>query len=88
MGVQYLRVMPMTTFGQAEEILDSLRQEQIGNLRVNLQGWMNGGYYHDPVSHVSVLNELGGEKGLKTLRAAAENAGGKVYPDAAIQPGD
>ena len=85
MGVQYLRVMPMTTFGQAEEILDSLRQEQIGNLRVNLQGWMNGGYYHDPVSHVSVLNELGGEKGLKALRAAAENAGGKVYPDAAIQ---
>ena len=85
MGIQYLRVMPMTTFAQTEEILAELGSEQIANLRVNLQGWMNGGYYHDPVNRVSVLNELGGEAGLKRLLAAAEAAGGKVYPDAAIQ---
>ena len=30
-------------------------------------------------------NELGGEAGLKRLRDAAEAAGGKVYPDAAVQ---
>ena len=85
MGVQYLRVMPMTTFAQAEEMMSSLRGEQVGNLRVNLQGWMNGGYYHDPVSHVSVLNELGGEKGLKRLCLAATENGDRIYPDAALQ---
>ena len=85
MGVQYLRVMPMTTFAQAEEILSGLRQEQVGNLRVNLQGWMNGGYYHDPVNHVSVQDGLGGARGLQSLRAAAAETGGKIYPDAALQ---
>ncbi len=85
MGIQYLRVMPMTTFARAEEILAELADRQVANARVNLQGWMNGGYYHDPVNSVSVLNELGGETGLKHLREAAKAAGGKVYPDAAVQ---
>lgn len=85
LGIQYLRVLPMTTFAQAENMVSELKHENIVNQRMNFQGWMNGGYYHDPVNSVSVLGLLGGEKGLKSLQQTLKTAGGALYPDAAIQ---
>ena len=85
LGIQYLRVLPMTTFAQAEQIMTELKHENIVNQRMNFQGWMNGGYYHDPVSGVSVLGQLGGENGLKHLQQALKTAGGALYPDASLQ---
>ena len=85
LGIQYLRVLPMTTFAQAEEISAELASEGIANQQMNFQGWMNGGYYHDPVNRVSVLGSLGGEKGLRSLSAALEKNGGALYPDVALQ---
>ena len=84
-GIQYLRVLPMTTFQNTRDIIETLAGEGISNQKINLQGWMNGGYYHNPVSSISVLGTLGGKSGLKKLNEAAEAAGAKVYPDAAIQ---
>lgn len=85
LGIQYLRVLPMTTFAQAETIMTELKHENIVNQQMNFQGWMNGGYYHDPVNSVSVLGQLGGEKGLKSLQQALATAGGALYPDVSIQ---
>ena len=85
LGVQYLRVLPMTTFSQAESMIAELKHEGISNQRMNLQGWMNGGYYHDPVNRLKVLRQLGGEKGLKSLIDAMRRSGGVVYPDVALQ---
>ncbi len=85
LGVQYLRVLPMTTFTEAENIVASLKHENISNQKMNLQGWINGGYYHDPVSSVSVLRKLGGTKGLSSLQNALARTGGALYPDAALQ---
>lgn len=85
LGVQYLRVLPMTTFAEAESIVTELKHENINNQRMNLQGWMNGGYYHDPVNKVKVLGEVGGEEGLQSLDAALARSGGALYPDAAVQ---
>ena len=85
LGVQYLRVLPMTTFAQAEEMIAEFKHQGIANQRMNLQGWMNGGYYHDPVSGINVLVQLGGEQGLKSLMDVMRRSGGAVYPDAAVQ---
>lgn len=85
LGIQYLRVLPMTTFQQAEDISTELMHENITNQRMNLQGWMNGGYYHDPVNSISVLGQLGGERGLSSLKSALDRCGGALYPDASIQ---
>lgn len=85
LGVQYLRVLPMTTFADAENIVTELKHENISNQQVNLQGWMNGGYYHDVVKKAKVLKQLGGEKGLSDLNAALTRSGGALYPDAALQ---
>ncbi len=85
LGIQYLRVLPMTTFSQAEDMIAELKHQGISNQRMNLQGWMNGGYYHDPVSRLKVLGQLGGENGLKSLVGAMRRSGGTVYPDVSIQ---
>ena len=85
LGVQYLRVLPMTTFAEAENIVTELKHENIANQQVNLQGWMNGGYYHDVVKKVKVLRQLGGESGLASLSTALTRSGGALYPDAALQ---
>ena len=73
---------------EAENIVASLKHENISNQKMNLQGWMNGGYYHDPVSSVSVLRKLGGTKGLSSLQDALARSGGALYPDAALQRKD
>ena len=85
LGIQYLRVLPMTTFSQAEEMIAEFRHQGITNQRMNLQGWMNGGYYHDPVTRLKVLGQLGGENGLKSLLGVMKRSGGTVYPDIALQ---
>ncbi|MCR4621607.1 MAG: hypothetical protein K5663_05935 [Clostridiales bacterium] len=85
MGIQYLRVLPMTTFKNAGDIIQALDEAGVKNQRINLQGWMNGGYYHNPVSKLSVLSKLGGKSGLSELNRKAEALGAKVYPDAAVQ---
>ena len=85
LGIQYLRVLPMTTFSQAEEMIAEFKHQGITNQRMNLQGWMNGGYYHDPVNRLKVLGQLGGENGLKSLLGAMKRSGGTVYPDLSLQ---
>lgn len=85
LGVQYLRLLPMTSFGEAEQMIAELGKLGITNQSMNLQGWMNGGYYHDPVRKIKVIGKLGGEKGLASLIGCMNEAGGRVYPDAAVQ---
>ncbi len=84
MGVQHLRVKAMTTFEQAGDMARSLKELGVGNQVMNLQGWMNGGYYHDVVDRVKVLRQLGGYDGLQELAATMEQYG-EMYVDVAFQ---
>lgn len=85
LGFQYLNVEPMTTFAQAGGIARELAEGGITRQVMNLQGWFNGGYYHDVPDRVRVLGSLGGAGGLNSLSAAVRALGGEVYPDAAFQ---
>lgn len=85
LGVQYLRVKPMTTFNQAEEMARTLQRDGISRQVMNFQGWMNGGYYHDVPDRISPLWELGGKKGLAALDKTVTDMGSRFYADAALQ---
>ena len=85
LGVQYLHTFSMTTFEEAEEMSNSLKQYGISNQVVNLQGWFNGGYYHDAADHIRVMGKLGGKSGLEDLNATIANNGGRMYADVAFQ---
>lgn len=85
LGIQYLRVNPMTTFEEAEEIAQRLNKAGVKHQVMNFQGWMNGGYYHDVVNKVSILRQLGGKDALEKLNSAMARLGGELYADVAFQ---
>lgn len=84
-GIQYLKTLPMTTFEQAEKISDELKAAGVSKQAVNLQGWFNGGYYHDAADNIKVIGKLGGKSGLSSLRKKINANGGTLFCDAALQ---
>ncbi len=85
LGKQYMGLTAMTTFEEAEEMSKLLKEAGITNQVMNLQGWFNGGYYHDVPDFTFVSWELGGKKGLESLNEAIEANGGNLYADVAFQ---
>lgn len=85
LGVQYLRNFAMTTFEEAGEMSTILKDSGINNQVMNLQGWFNGGYYHDAADKVRVTAKLGGKSGLEELNETVADNGGTMYADVAFQ---
>ncbi len=85
LGVQYLSVYPMTTFEEAGQMSNELAELGITNQVMNLQGWFNGGYYHDVPDRLRVTWKLGGRSGLEELNALVTANGGEMYGDVAFQ---
>jgi len=52
---------------------------------MNLQGWFNGGYYHDTAKKINVIGKLGGKSGLEELNETVSSLGGRMYADVAFQ---
>lgn len=85
LGTQYRGLNSMTTFNQAEAMSNELAENGITNQVMNLQGWCNGGYYHDVLNKIKVPWKLGGKSGLEDLSATVEENGGILYVDTAFQ---
>ena len=81
-GILFDEYVPMTTFEETEEILDSLREQGIRNTRTLLRSWVSAdseadGEYWPPAGG------LGGKRGLAGLNDyAASNPGTKLYLEA------
>jgi len=84
MGVQHLSVEAMTTFEQAGQMAQLLKEKGVDNQVMNLQGWMNGGYYHDVPDKIKVLRQLGGKGDLQALAQTMKQYG-ELYADVALQ---
>lgn len=85
LGVQYLHTFSMTDFDEAGQISEDLAANGINNQVMNLQGWFNGGYYHDAAHNIKVIRKLGGRSGLEALQETVSAAGGRMYVDTAFQ---
>ena len=85
LGKQYMGLTPMTTFDQAGQMSDILLQKGISNQVMNIQGWFNGGYYHDAASRILPTWKLGGKSGLEDLNATLAANGGTLYADVIFQ---
>ncbi len=85
LGVQYLQNFSMTDFDEAGEMAEKLAEQGITNQVMNLQGWFNGGYYHDTPDKIKVTWKLGGKSGLEKLNDTLAGLGGKLYADVAVQ---
>ena len=85
LGKQYMGLTAMTTFDQAGQMVDILAGLGVQNQTVNLQGWFNGGYYHDVADRIRVPGKLGGKSGLEALNQKVSENGGSLYTDVALQ---
>ena len=81
LGLPVDSLIPATTFSEAEGIIGELTGGGAQNLNVRFSGWCNGGVRQKVLTRVKVLGQLGGEKGMKALIAAAKDKGAALAFD-------
>ena len=62
MGVPYTGISAMTTYEEAEKILEEFYGEDITKIRMNYEGWFNGGIYHDVADKIKLVKKVGSKK--------------------------
>ena len=80
-GLPIDSVVAVTTFSEAEAIIQEIKDAGVNNLNIRMSGWMNGGVKQQVLSKVKVLKELGGQKAMEQLIAAAREMGVSLYFD-------
>ncbi len=78
-GVPVSRPLELTTFEEAQAIIDELHAAGMDNMSVKLSGWMNGGVQQKLLDDVKVIRGLGGKKDLQGLVNAATEKNIPVY---------
>ncbi len=78
LGIPYTGMQSLTTFKDAEKIIDALKKEGIDNQNVKYLDWFNGGAKQTVADTVNVLGCLGGKKGLDKLIKTDKAS---IYPD-------
>ena len=81
LGIPVDSVIPVTTFSQAQEIMDELLGSGVKHLNIRMTGWSNGGVRQKVLTGVHTVGELGGDAALKKLIADAKGKGVSVYLD-------
>lgn len=81
MGIPYVESVPLTTFGQARDILADIQAQADVDLKLRYKGWANGGLYYGVFNGVKVEKSLGGKEGLAALEGYAVQNGMDLYPD-------
>ena len=81
LGVMVTDLLPMTTFSQAQAMLEELHAQGVTGLHMTLMGWNDGGLQDGVQSASSPEKELGGSKGLHQLLGAAQALQARVLCD-------
>lgn len=68
-------VKPLTSYSQAPKILDSFIEEGVEKLRVNYQGWLDGGIKHYYPNKINLEKNLGTEDEFLALLEYANHSG-------------
>lgn len=70
LGFKYTKLLSLTTFSQAKEIVETLRKKGINEISLRYIGWANSGVRNKTVPRkVSFLSKLGGKKGFDDLNS-------------------
>lgn len=85
LGVPYRSEIAMTTFGQAAQIAEQLKQDGIDRLLMRYTGWSAKGVNHATPDKLKTESVLGSKAQLLELSEKLEQAGGMLFPDIAFQ---
>ena len=75
------RLKALTSYEQAEDILEKLKDSGISNIHLQYLSWANNGFYNRANNRVELISELGGKKAFSRLLEYAEENGVAIYPD-------
>ncbi|MCL4543194.1 MAG: DUF5696 domain-containing protein [Chloroflexi bacterium] len=78
-GLIAYTLVPATTFSEAQQILQTLRDRGVERLQLTLQGWNRDGLYQAMPNRMPADDRLGGNAGLKQLTAYAKTLNVPVY---------
>ncbi|MFA9456303.1 DUF5696 domain-containing protein [Halalkalibacter sp. AB-rgal2] len=81
LGVPYQSVESVTTFEEAEEIVNELNDAGVHNIKLRYSGWFNGGLKHKAPKSVKVDSQIGGKKGLEEFHSFLQSKQIDLYPD-------
>lgn len=82
MGVTYSKLRSLTSYSQAVEIAESLKNKGIDNIDFRYHGWGNSGITNtDPLTSAKTIKLLGGDKEFKNLVDYTNDNGINLYPE-------
>ncbi|MBQ8753219.1 MAG: hypothetical protein IJZ13_08965, partial [Clostridia bacterium] len=84
MGIPVTKEISLTTFAQAQTILEALKEGGVDGIRVRYLGMANGGLQNGIADKLRIESLLGGEKGWRELSTYAAENGITLYPDAPV----
>ena len=79
MGVPVSRPLELTTYKEAQKIVEELYAEGMSNMSVKLTGWMNGGVQQRILNSAKTVSDLGSKKDLRNMISSAADKGVVVY---------
>ncbi len=81
LGMPVSRPLALTTYKEAEGMIETLTSDGIDNLSVKYTGWCNGGVKQKVLNKARTIHVLGSKKDLKELTAKANELGVDLYLD-------
>ncbi|MBO6206119.1 MAG: hypothetical protein J6O73_04185 [Lachnospiraceae bacterium] len=79
LGVPVSRPLKLTSFKEAQTIIEDLDAQNIGTLSVKLVGWCNGGVQQKILNNVKLVRAMGSAKDLNNLSSMSETLGVNLY---------
>ncbi|MBR5859423.1 MAG: hypothetical protein IKZ05_05815, partial [Clostridia bacterium] len=80
-GIPVKTMIPLTTFDDTIKIIDDFATQNVTNLKIKLNAWMNGGVYGDIATSIEIEEALGGEEGFNKLVQYAKEHNVTLFPD-------
>lgn len=84
LGIPYQSLEPLTTFKEAQIILNQMKEMGIDNIKLKYAGWFNRGLDHKVPNDISVDKALGGSKEFKNLVNFTKEQNIQLFPDVAV----
>lgn len=81
LGVPNQAVESLTTYEEANMILDELSELNINAVQLRYQGWFNRGVNHDVANKIKLDKQVGSKKELSALDSRLRKQNGALYPD-------
>jgi hypothetical protein len=80
-GVPVSKPLELTTYQEAQKMLETLSTNGIMDMSVKLSGWMNEGIKQTILTDVDLISKLGSKKDFQNLTSYAKEKGINLYLD-------